>query len=257
MMSYFVAMYDFVRALPPLYSMFKSQCCVDVEKISILVFLSKIVNMIVMFIPLKILFLLSGSKNVTFLQNIEDYFGRQYYIGGMVIIIIILYILNVITQIKKSKLVRSQSEKIEKKIYFFRGVKKSYKVITKTYGSFCQLLGDIFLFFSVGIALFFIDVYFAIFYIGVFVIYLFVMERWAFPSASGTGKVSGTVDSKLFIRVSGSVGFLFLFLGLVILVLNTDIILIVAVLILILVKLGNGALMSFFKCQIKIRDNYL
>jgi hypothetical protein len=210
-----------------------------------------------MFIPLKILFLLSGSKNITFLQNIEDYFGRQYYIGGMVMIIIILFILNVITQIKKSKLVRLQSDNIEKKIYLFRGVNKSHKVITKTYGSFCQLLGDIFLFFSVGFALFFIDVYFAIFYIGVFVIYLFVMERWAFPSKSGAGEVRAAVDSKLFIRVSGSLGFLCLFLGLVILVLNTDIILIVAVLILILVKLGNGALMSFFKCQIKIRDNYL
>jgi hypothetical protein len=256
-MSYFDKMYDFVLALRPLYSMFKSQCCVDVEKISILVFFSKIINMIVMFIPLKILFLLSGSKNITFLQNIEDYFGRQYYIGGMVIIIVILYILNVITQIKKSKLVKSQSENIEKKMYLFRGVKKSHKVVTKTYGSFCQLLGDIFLFLSVGFALFFIDVYFAIFYFGVFVIYLFVMERWAFPSTNGTGEVPRAVDRKLFIRVSGSLGFLILFLGLVILVLNTDIILIVAVLILILVKLGNGALMSFFKCQIKIRDNYL
>jgi len=248
---------DFFRALPQLYVMFRKQAKIEVIKIAVLVFLSKFINMMVMFIPLKMLFVLSGSINIPFFQDIENDIGRDVYIGAMIAIITILYILNVVLQIYKAKLVKRQIVMIEEKKYEFRGIEKSHKVISDTYASFCQVLGDILLILLVTTILFLLNVDYAIFYLYVILGYTLIIEQWAFPAHQTNLMKKLNIDSKVFIQVTGILLYLILFLGIVAVVLNTDIVIIVAILMLILVRLGNGALKSFFSCQIKLREHYL
>jgi len=248
---------DFFRALPQLYMMFKKQTKVEVIKISVLVFLSKFINMIVMFMPLKILFVLSGSKNIPFFQDIENNIGRDVYIGGMIAIITVLYFINVVLQVYKEKLVKRQTVMIEKKKYEFRGMETSHKVISETYASFCQVLGDMLLILLVATVLFLLNVHYAIFYLSVILVYAAIIEQWAFPLHQTNLMKKLNIDSKLFIQVTGILLYLILFLGIIAVVLNTDMVVIVAILMLILVRLGNGALKSFFSCQIKLRQHYL
>jgi hypothetical protein len=248
---------DFFRALPQLYMMFKNQAKVEIIKISVLIFLSKSINMIVMFIPLKILFVLSGSKNISFFQNIENNIGRDFYIGGMIAIITVLYFINVVLQIYKGKILKRQAGMIEKKKYEFRGINKSHKVISKTYASFCKVLGDVVLTLLVVMTLFLLNVHYAIFYLSVILVYTVVIEQWAFPIYQTNLMKKLNINSKLFIQVTSIMILLILFLGIIYVVLNTDMVIIVALLMFILVRLGNDALKSFFSCQIELRQHYL
>jgi hypothetical protein len=248
---------DFFRALPQLYMMFKNQAKVEVIKISVLIFLSKLINMIVMFIPLKILFVLSGSKNISFFQDIENNIGRDVYIGAMITIITVLYFLNVVLQVYKGRLLRRKKSMIEKKKYEFRGMEKSHKVISKTYALFCKVLGDMILTLLVATTLFLLNVHYAIFYLSVILVYTVVIEQWAFPLHQANLMKKLKIDSRLFIQVTSIMIFLILFLGIIAVVLNTDMVIIVALLMFILVRLGNEALKSFFSCQIKLRQYYL
>jgi len=248
---------DFFKSLPQLYMMFKKQTRIELIKISFLAFLSKFINMVVMFMPLKVLFVLSGSKNIQFLQDIENTIGRDVYISGMISIITILYFLNVVLQIYQVKLNNRQESGIEEKVYKFRGLDKSYKVISKTYEPFCQVLASLFLILIISIILFLLNAQYAIFYLGIIFVYGVIIEQWAFQTHKTKLMKKLNIDSKQFIKITGILLYLILFMGIIVVVLNTDMVVIVAILMLILVRLGNGALKSFFSCQIKLRQYYL
>jgi len=237
--------------------MFKKQTKVEIIKISVLVFLSKFISMIVLFMPLKILFVLSGAKNIQFLQDIENNIGRDVYIGAMIAVISVLFLVNVVLQIYKVKLVNRQTVIIEKKKYEFRGMEKSHDVILKTYAPFCQVLADILLVLIISTILVLLNVHYAIFYLGVILVYGVIIEQWAFPTHQTKLMKKLNIGSKEFIKVTGILLYLILFMGIVAVVLNTDMVVIIAILMLILVRLGNGALTSFFSCQIKLRQHYL
>jgi len=247
----------FFRLLPQLYMMFKKQAKLEIIKISILVFLTKFINMIVMFLPLKVLFLLSGSKNISFFYDIEKRIGRDFYIGTIIAIVIVLYLLNVVLQIYKTRIVKRQKIMIEKNKYEFRGMVKSHKVISKTYVSFCQVLGDIMLVLFVFIALLLLNVHYAIFYSSMVLVYFVILEQWAFPIHQTKLMEKLNIDAKIFIHVTGVLLYLMLFLGLIVVVLTEDMTILIAVLIIILVRLGHGALNSFFSSQINLRKHYL
>jgi hypothetical protein len=237
--------------------MFKKQTKIDIIKISILIFLTKFINMIVMFLPLKILFVLSGSKNISFLYDIENYLGRDFYIGIILAIVIVLYLLNVVLQIYQTRLVKSQKIIIDKKKYEIRGMEKSHEVISKTYLSFCQVLAGIMLVMLVFTALLLLNIHYAIFYLSVVTVYFVILEQWAFPIHQTKLMKKLNIDSKIFIHVTGVLLYLILFLGLMVVVLNEDVTILIAVLIIILVRLGNGALSSFFSSQVSLRKHYL
>ena len=111
---------DFFRSLPELYAMFKQQTKLSVIRIATLIFLTKFINMVVMFMPFKILLLLTGFGNISFLQNIENSIGREVYIGIMIVIIASLFFLNLVFHIHQARLVKMQKLAIEKKKYEFR-----------------------------------------------------------------------------------------------------------------------------------------
>ncbi|MDP2490255.1 hypothetical protein Q8W38_12980 [Vibrio splendidus] len=248
---------DFFRAIPSLFKMFREQTDIPVVKIALLVFCSKFINMIVMFIPLKMLFVLSGSKNIAVLHEMETSLGRDVYIGGMLVIIAILYFFSVVVSVYQIKLVNSQRSKIESKDYYFRSELKSKTVITQTYPLFCQILADFLLIGAVIIVLFIVNIYYALYYFAVVMIYTIIVEQWAFSTHQSKLMNRLGIDSKQFIKISGVFIFFLSFVGILAIVLNMNIAVIIAVLMLILVRLANSALKSFFNCQIKLRTHFI
>lgn len=248
---------DFFRAIPGLFKMFREQTNIPVLKIALLVFSSKFINMIVMFMPLKMLFVLSGSKNISFLHNMEQNLGRDVYIAGMLGIISILYFFNIILSVYQIKIVNKQKHNISIKEYYFNDKVESHSTILKTYGPFCQILADFFLIGTVIITLFFINTYFALYYMFVILIYSIIVEQWAFSTHDSKLMGKLDIDSKQFIRIAGVLIFFLSFIGILAVVLNLNISVILAVLILILVRLSNGALKSLFYCQIKLRTHFI
>ena len=248
---------DFFRSLPELYAMFKQQTKLSVIRIATLIFLTKFINMVVMFMPFKILLLLTGFGNISFLQNIENSIGREVYIGIMIVIIASLFFLNLVFHIHQARLVKMQKLAIEKKKYEFRGMQKSYKVISSTFEPFCRVIGDIFLVLLVATILLLVNVVYALFYISMVLIYIVISEQWVFANHQTRLLKKLKIDSKLFIRITGILFFLIFFLGIIALVLKTDMLILLTILMLLLVRLGNGALQSFFSSQIKLRQHYL
>jgi hypothetical protein len=247
----------FFNVLPALYRCFKVDAKIEVVKIVTLVFLSKFINMVVMFLPLKVLFLLSGSKNISFLYDIETKIGRNAYIGSMIAILSILYILNIILQIYKAKLVNRQPTRISKQNYTFGNIVKPYKVVCSTYAPFCQILADMLLVCFVATILFLINFYYALFFVLVVIMHSIVIEQWAFSNHQTNFMLKLKIDSKQFIYITSILLYLIFFIGIVAVVLNTNMGLIAAVLMLVLARLGNSALKSFFSCQIKLRQHFL
>lgn len=248
---------EFFRAIPGLFKMFRKQTNIPVLKIALLVFSSKFINMIVMFMPLKMLFVLSGSKNISFLHNMEQSLGRDVYIAVMLGIISVLYFFNIILSVYQIKLVNKQKNNISIKEYYFNDEVKSHSTILKIYGPFCQILADFLLIGTVVTTLFFLNTYFALYYMFVVFMYSIIVEQWAFSTHDSKlmGKLG--IDSKQFIRIAGVLIFFLSFIGILAVVLNLNISVIFAVLMLILVRLSNGALKSLFYCQIKIRAHLL
>ena len=248
---------DFFRSLPELYVMFKKQTKLSVLKIATLIFLTKFINLIVMFMPFKILLLITGFANISFLQNIENNIGRDVYLGVMIIIIASLFFLSLVFHIYQARLTNIQKLKIEKKKYDFRGMEKSHKVISATFEPFCKVIGDIFLVLMVATILMTVNFVYGVFFICMTLIYIIIAEQWVFAHHQPRLIKKLKIDSKIFIKITGILIFLMLFLGIILLVLKMDFMVIIAILMLLLVRLARGALESFFSSQIVLRRHYL
>ncbi|MFM2629153.1 hypothetical protein AAFX20_17130 [Vibrio chagasii] len=247
---------DFFRAIPHLFKMFREQADIPVVKIALLVFCNKFINMIVMFMPLKMLFVLSGAKNISILHEMETSLGREVYIGGMLVIISILYFFSVVVSIYQIKLVNSQKAKLNKKNYYFKSEVKPKSTIAQTYPLFCQIVADFILIGVVLAVLLYVNFYYALYYLFVVIAYGVIVEQWAFSTHQSKFMSKLGIDSKQFIKISGVFVFFLSFIGILAVVLNMNIAVIIAVLMLILVRLANSALKSFFNCQIKLRIHF-
>ena len=137
------SMVDGIKLPFQLIKFFRLNTSVEYKKIALNVFLGKYINMIVMFMPLKLLFVLSGKKNISVLAELEKSVGRDVYLLAMFSILIILYIGNVGLQMFKVKLVERQKQDISDKKYEFLGKNIPVKSIHTSYGPFCQAIADI------------------------------------------------------------------------------------------------------------------
>ena len=208
-------------------------------------------------IPLKLLFVLSGSKNISFLEQVEVELGRNTYIGIMIAIVIVLYLFNTALQVYKGKLVNKQKQSIANKAYELNGKTISYKVVHRTYATYCQIIADVFLVALIIALLFVINVQYAIYFSVVTSIYFIIVEYWAFSEHETRLLKKLNIDKKQFIHAFSSLFYLVMFVGIAFVVLISHIHVLVAILMLLLARLANGSLKAFFSSQLSIRYHYL
>ncbi|HEQ3516663.1 TPA: hypothetical protein VGT23_003370 [Vibrio cholerae] len=240
-----------------LINFFQVQTKVEYIKIAVNIFLGKFINMAVMFMPLKLLFVLTGTKNIEILAKIESAIGRGYYIGFILVTLFILYVSNIILQIYRVKLVRLQSGNIEDKDYVFYDKLVSSNLVKATYPSYCQVLGDFTIILVVLLCLFSLHAYFSIYFLSVILFFSLVYEQWVFSSHETNLMKKLGIDKKSFIQVMSMMMFLVLFIGLILVVLTTEVGVIKAILLLLLVRLANSSFKSYLSCHMKLRECYL
>lgn len=250
-------LFGFFITIKQLFPFFKQDADIEVFRVCATMFCSKFLNMIVMFIPLKLLFVLSGSKNIDFLEQIEMKVGRSTYITTMMMIVIVLYLINTWVQIYKGKLINRQQKRIVKKPYQFNGKPLSTRIVIRTYAAYCQIIADVILTVLITALMFIINVHYALYFTAVTSVYFIIIEYWAFSNHETRLLNKLNIDKKQFIHALSSIFYLVLFIGIVFVVLSTEIHILLAILILLLDRLVNGALKTFFSSQLIIRQHYL
>ncbi|WP_439437661.1 hypothetical protein [Salinivibrio costicola] len=251
------AMVEGVKLPFNLIKLFHCQTNVQYVKISINIFFSKFINMAVMFMPLKLLFVLTGTKNIEILAQLEEFIGRNKYIALVLGILFILYMVNVFLQIYRAKLINKQKYSIENRKYYFGDRPVTVAEIRRTYASFCQVIADMAVILMVCAVLFIADQLLALYYIAVFGVFSLIYEQWVFSKHETKLMKKLDIEKKSFIQAVSMVMFLVIFLGLVLVVISTGMSAIKAILLLLLMRLANGAFKSYLSCHMKLRECYL
>ncbi|WP_041394457.1 hypothetical protein [Photobacterium profundum] len=250
-------LFGFFTIIKQLFPFFRQEVDIQVLRVCLMMFGGKFLNMVVMFIPLKLLFVLSGSKNIHFLEQIELKLGRTTYIGLMIALVTVLYLFNTALQIYKGKLLNKQKQRITHKNYEFNGKSLPYKTILRTYAAYCQIIADAFLAILITGLMFLLNVQYALYFAAVTGVYFIFIEYWAFSNYETRLLNKLSIDKKQFINAFSSIFYLVMFIGIIFVVLSTNIHILVAILMLLLVRLANGALKTFFSSQLTIRHHYL
>ncbi|MGF1889744.1 hypothetical protein L4D13_27020 [Photobacterium profundum] len=247
---------SFVSILVALFSFFRNEVKIQVVKITIFTFISKYINMVVMFIPIKLLFLLSGAKNISFLTDIEESIGRELYIGILVCIVIVLYILDMFMKIYKGKLTNFQKEIVNKDSYLLDGKPIQKKIITRTYNPYCQVLSDVLLIVtSIGVFLVVSPTY-ALYFVTVILLYVAFIEYLVFSPHQTRLLKKLSLDNNQFIHVCNGILYLIFFIGIVIVLLTQSIHILLAIFMMLVSRITNTSLRTVFTSQRVLRRDY-
>lgn len=241
------------------YSMiyfFHHQTHIEYLKVSVNAFLGKFINMITMFMPLKLLFVISGAKNIEVLASIEQKIGRSYYIASIFILLISLYIVNAFLEIYRYKLVAKQLKRIENKDYCFKTRAISSKVVRSSCGPFCQMLADMAQMLFAFSIIIYVNQLLAAYYCFTMFVFSLIYEQWVFSSHQTKLLTKLSIEKQHFMSAVSKINFLVLFLGVIVFVLNSSVNVIVAILVLILMRFSNGAFKSYLNCHLKLRESF-
>ncbi|MGR5142813.1 hypothetical protein ACQKPX_14145 [Photobacterium sp. DNB23_23_1] len=213
--------------------------------------------MVVMFIPLKLLFVLSGTKNIAALENIESTIGRNTYVILMIALVVFLYLFNTALQVYKGKIINNELKNIEVKAFNVKGKSIPYKVINRTFPTYCQVLSDIMLVVFITALFFIVNLSYALYFSCVTGLYFIIVEYWAFSDHETRLLRKLHINNKQFIHAFSGLFYLVMFIGIAIVVLVSQLNVLIAIMMLLLARLANGSLKSFFIGQLSLRFNYL
>lgn len=246
----------FFSVLHSLYYFFRHDALVEVNKLSFCIFASKYINMVVMFIPIKLLFILSGAKNVSFLLDIEQKLGRNTYIAFLVGVVIVLYIFDMIAKIYKGKLINQQKNNIENKKYSFRNKDVSHKIVLRTYSPYCQILSDFLVLFASIFVFLILSPHYAVYYTVIVLSYFLLLEYLLFSPHQTRLLKKLNLDNNQFIQVCNGILYLIFFLGIVAVLFVKSIHILVAILILLVARISTTSLRTVFTSQKALRRDY-
>lgn len=123
-----------------LFSLFRNRFSVKLILLSTLKFTGKFSNMLVMFLPLKIFLLISGTSQVGMFKEIEEQLGTNAYISLILFVTSLLYILNLVIQIYYSRAFNLEKLKLQG-TKDFDGM--SIKFIRKLYTPYIDVLSSL------------------------------------------------------------------------------------------------------------------
>ena len=236
-----------------LISFFENSTEIEYKRIVFSVVVGKFINMIVMFLPIKILFVLSGAKNIGLLEKLQNRLGSELYLTMIVSVLVSLYFGNTFLQIHRSKLINRQKQAIDAGPYVFRNLELSENDLASIYPAFCQVIADFLIVTMVFFVLVLASFEYALFYASIFFAFSLAYEQWVFTSSETTLLKRFDIDEKSAIQLISMMMFLALFFGILALVLNTDIDIITAILLFLIVRLSNNSFKSYIASSTKLR----
>lgn len=252
----------YIKAFEKKYNMvfmilfLRSEIGVDVIKISILKFLMRFINMVVMFLPIKVFLVLSSGKSIAILSFTEPYLGKYHSEIVLLLLTVLLYVFNVAINIYSSRLVNKQKSKPILKSYTLHELsvdmpKKS--IIACLKHVYNWLSGAMLI--IVSIILFFIGSWhFALLFSCLLLLYVAFVEYFFFTNNKYKflDKIKLTPDQVL--HVSTAVFYLMTFFLIFYSYLQFGMQVHFAILMLFLVRLTNGCLKTYFMSSFSVSE---
>lgn len=220
--------------------------------IVLLEIIGKIINMASMFIPIKMLFVLSGMKTFHFADVVQKNLGRDLYVIIMIMSVVTIYALNVFSQIYKSRVLNDSLKLIDSKSFESLGVESS-RLAKNIYVSFIYTCSDLFTLLVALIIISLISFEISLLYSIFLVVYLFFLPRFLSFDNEREGKFLKLKPKQKF-RIFNGVFFLPLFIALVYLTLNGIVEITPAIFILLILRMSSSCFGSYYSNQIPIRN---
>ncbi|MEZ9909370.1 hypothetical protein AB4371_13025 [Vibrio sp. 10N.261.51.A3] len=206
--------------------------------------------MLVMFLPLKIFLLISGTSQVGMFKEIEEQLGTNAYIALILFVTSLLYILNLVIQIYYSRAFNLEKLKLQG-TKDFDGM--SIKFIRKLYTPYIDVLSSLVMLcisFLVFMSLSY--EYAFLFFLG-FVIYYFIVQYFLFTDSKYKLKEKMKVTIPQALNIFSGVFFLFTFFLVFFVFMKFDLPVMSALLLLLLSRLTNNSIKAMFSSLSKIK----
>lgn len=230
---------------------------IDLYKLSLLKFLGRFINMVVMFLPLKAFMIMAGVSQIGVLHSVEETLGKNGYIILIIAITSSLYLVNVILNFYSGRLLNKQSNKFENDEYSVGNylLKKKFflvsHVVLINFLSDCLLVSISFLIF-----LYLSKEYASVFFI-LLLIYFVVIKYVVFIDNKFKFLERMNLDESQVLTISNSIFYLSIFISLFFVFIYFGLHVHSAILILLLTRLSNGSIKSIMLNMNKICKNTL
>lgn len=233
-----------------LYSIFRDQFAIRLLLLVLLRFSGKFFNMLVMFLPLKIFLVLSGTTQVGFLKDVEVKLGTNGYVVLVLSLTAFLYITNTLIQVYYSRLLNEEKLKFVKNDKAPDADVKRYKSFFYYYVDFLSGLVLVF----ISLVLFsFLSIHYFLLFSMFFLAYYFFVQYFLFTDNKYKFLDRVKISVKQAVDVSSGIFFLFVFFLVFSVYIEFGLSVVSALLLLLLSRLANSAIKTIFSSMPKFR----
>lgn len=149
-------------------------------RVGIMTFLSSFSSMLVMFLPIKVFLLLSGTSHIKILTNFQKSYGNNAYFSLLVLVTLLVYSLNVFLQLYISRTEKYNQNSLKHDEYHTSYGRYGKEFVKYAFKMYSGLVGDIIMVFMSVILFLFISPIFAVFFVLSQFIYLIIAKYFIF-----------------------------------------------------------------------------
>lgn len=241
--------YDWRKTIE-LFVLFRHEFSVRLVLLATLRFLGKFFNMLVMFLPLKIFLVLSGTSEVGLLKEVEVKLGTGKYVILVLFITASLYVFNMLLQLYYARVVNVEKLKIKKSHQY---LDRDIKVLRRIFSPCVEMFGSLMML-SISLIIFFLlsYQYLGLFSLGCLIYYAFV-QYFLFTNNKFRFLDRANIDIRQAIEITSGVFFLFVFFLVFFVYIKYNISVVSALLLLLLSRLNNNAIKVILFSISKVR----
>jgi len=236
----------------------RNELSVPILKFSIASFFATVINTVTMFLPLKLLFVLSGSKSIAELDIFKDKVGINVYVAIIISLLFILYICNFLfTRWFEKGQIKAIFEIGELKGKFYPlGIRAGHKALKATSDTSIKICADILFLLFVSVVMFVISIEYLIFYWFLFIVFNFLIEYFVFTDNKYKFLDKVSLSKPSIIGFFAILMYYFYFIFIVVLQLIGEIGFFEAIVLLILSKVSNSAFKSLINKTYFLRSKF-
>ncbi|MEZ9576829.1 MULTISPECIES: hypothetical protein [unclassified Vibrio] len=206
----------------------------------------RIFNTVTMFLPLKLLLVLSGAASVGFLDEIKDTIGVKFYVFSVVCALFFLYIFNVLfNRYVEKGLARDISSIHNLKGKFFPlGKRAGHKALTVFSDISVKVLSDFLFIIILSLPMLMISIHYFIFYFSMFMLFLLLVEYLVFTNNRYNFLDKMSLTNATIIGFISVLIYYFCFIFIIVLQMSGKVTFFEAIVLLILSKVTNSSFKS-------------
>ncbi|AMG29809.1 hypothetical protein AL542_04980 [Grimontia hollisae] len=191
---------------------------VQVYKLSFFYFLGGFLNMLVMFLPIKVFLLMSGVSQISKFTDLRGEYGSELFVTGLVFLISSVYLVNILVQLYTSRLEKTSQKKLVDETYRTKYGEYGNGFVCYSFRVFSGIIGDIIMFSISTLLFFFVSPTFCFIFLLSQISYLFIVKYFVYTNNKfrfldrmhlEKGQANNIISSSFFIFLFGGIVFSF------------------------------------------------